>query len=187
MRVFNSEGLGPMGFGLPAAIGGCIASGKRRTICVDGDGGFVMNVQELETLRRLHLPVKIFVLNNRGYASIRSTQNRYFDGRLVASSEDSGLTLPGVRRMADAFGIRTLEIDDPSHVRARIEQALAGDDPVLVEVQVPVTQETRPRLMSRQRADGSFVSKPLEDLYPFLDRAEFHANMLIPTLEEPAD
>jgi acetolactate synthase I/II/III large subunit len=187
MRIFNSEGLGPMGFGLPAAIGGCIASGHRRTVCVDGDGGFVMNVQELETLRRLGLPVKIFVLNNAGYASIRSTQQRYFDGRLVASGEQSGLTLPDVKRVASAFGVRTLAIQEPHEVRAGVAEALSGNDPVIVEVLVPVTQETRPRLMSRQRADGSFVSKPLEDLYPFLDREEFLANMLIPVAPEAVD
>lgn len=187
MRVFNSEGLGPMGFGISAAIGGCIASGGRRTLCVDGDGGFVMNIQELETLRRLHLPVKIFVLDNKGYASIRSTQNRYFGGNLVASGESSGLTLPNVTRVAQAFGLRTVQISDASHVHERVAQALSGDDPVIVEVTVPPTQETRPRLMSRQRADGSFVSKPLEDLYPFLDREEFRRNMLIPVLDDGDD
>lgn len=187
VRVFNSEGLGPMGFGLPAAIGGCLASGRRRTLSVDGDGGFVMNIQELETLRRLALPVKIFVLNNEGYASIRSTQNRYFDGRLVASGPSSGLTLPNVMRVAEAYGLRTLRIENHSQVRARVAEALAGDDPVIVEVLVPATQETKPRLLSRQLRSGGFVTKPMEDLYPFLPRDEFLENMLIAPLEEPSD
>lgn len=187
MRVFNSEGLGPMGFGISAAIGGCIASGGKRTLCVDGDGGFVMNIQELETLRRLGLPVKIFVLDNKGYASIRSTQNRYFDGNLVASDAESGLTLPSVARVANAFGLRTLKIEQTAQLRAGVAEALAGNDPVVVEVSVPMTQETRPRLMSRQKADGSFQSTPLEDLYPFLDREEFRRNMLIAILDESQD
>jgi acetolactate synthase-1/2/3 large subunit len=184
MRVFNSEGLGPMGFGLSAAIGGCIASGGRRTVCIDGDGGFVMNIQELETLRRLELPVKIFVLDNQGYGSIRSTQQRYFGGRLVASDPSSGLTVPPLAKVAASFGIRSFTIDSHDGIREQVASALDGAGPVLVEVKVPITQETRPRLMSSQRADGSFVSKPLEDLYPFLDRDEFRANMLVPPLPE---
>ena len=96
LRIFNSEGLGSMGFGIPAAIGGCIASGKKRTICIDGDGGFVMNIQELEIVQRLGLPIKFFVLNNGGYVSIQNTQKNYFNGNYVASSASSGLTLPDI-------------------------------------------------------------------------------------------
>ena len=93
MRIFNSEGLGSMGFGVPAAIGGCVASNRARTVCIDGDGGFIMNVQELETVRRLNLPIKYFVLNNGGYVSIRNSQDKHFE-KHVASSEESGVTLP---------------------------------------------------------------------------------------------
>src|SRR5208337_4867887 len=99
-RIFNTEGLGPMGFGIPAAIGGCLAGARRRTVSIDGDGGFVMNIQELEVVRRLNLPIKFFVLNNNGYGSIRQTQNAYFKGRLVASDPSSGLTLPDFVRVA---------------------------------------------------------------------------------------
>jgi acetolactate synthase-1/2/3 large subunit len=184
VRVFNSQGLGPMGFGLPATIGGCLAMGRRRTLSVDGDGGFIMNVQELETLRRLGLPVKIFVLCNDGYASIRASQTRYFEGRFVASDSSSGLTLPSMGKLATAFGLRTLSIEQPAQVRERVAEALEGNDPVIVEVKVPATQETRPRLVSRMREDGSMRSLPLEDLYPFLDRDEFRANMIVPPIDD---
>ena len=110
LRILNSQGLGPMGFALSAAIGACLASGRRHTVCIEGDGGLQMNSQELETVRRLDLPVKLFVLDNQGYASIRSTQRSYFEGRLVASSVDSGLTLPNTLKLAAAYGLPATEI-----------------------------------------------------------------------------
>ena len=113
-RMFNTEGLGPMGFGIAAAIGGCIASGGKETICIDGDGGFVMNIQELETVRRLNLPIKFFVLNNNGYVSIRITQNTHFSGNLVASGDTSGLTLPSLQKNAYTYNIPYYKITDNS-------------------------------------------------------------------------
>jgi acetolactate synthase-1/2/3 large subunit len=105
-----------MGFGIPAAIGGCVASGNKRTICIDGDGGFVMNVQELEVVHRLNLPIKFFVLNNGGYVSIQNTQKTFFNGNFVASSVSSGLTLPCVSSIAKAFGIPSVRINNHTHI-----------------------------------------------------------------------
>jgi acetolactate synthase-1/2/3 large subunit len=184
VRVFNCPGLGAMGFGTPASIGGCLASGRKRTVCIDGDGGFQLNSQELETIKRLNLPIKIFVLNNQGYASIRATQRSYFEGRLVASSPSSGLTLPDTLKIAAAYGLSTVQIQDHSHIRERVRQVLEQDGPVVCEVMISPHQVTAPRLSSMQREDGTIVSKPLEDLWPFLNREEFQANMLIPTLDE---
>ncbi len=107
LRIFNSQGLGSMGFGIPAAIGGCLASGKKRTVCIEGDGGFIMNIQELETVKRLNLPIKFFVLNNDGYVSIQTTQKNYFARAFVGSSTASGLTLPDIKWVAKSFGIAT--------------------------------------------------------------------------------
>jgi len=184
MRIFNSQGLGAMGFGIPASIGGCVASGRRRTVCIDGDGGFQLNIQELETVRRLNLPIKFFVLNNEGYASIRATQRNYFDGRYVGSSPSSGLTLPDTLKIASAYGLPTVQIENHRHIRERVRQVLEKDGPVVCDVKISPNQVTAPRLSSMQRADGSMVSKPLEDLWPFLDRKEFLSNMIIPILEE---
>ena len=179
MRIFNSEGLGPMGFGIPASIGGCIASGKRRTICIDGDGGFQLNIQELETVKRLNLPIKFFVLNNQGYASIRATQRNYFGGHFVASTGSSGLTLPEIMKIAGAYGIPAVRMQDNTKVRETVRNVLETDGPVVCEVMSSPDQSTEPRVSSKQLPDGSMVSAPLEDLWPFLDREEFKRNMVI--------
>ena len=182
-RIFHTRGLGAMGFALPASIGACLAAGRRRTICVDGDGGFQMNIQELETIRRLKLPIKFFVLNNDGYASIRTSQENYFH-QLVAADSTSGLTLPDVLKVAQAYGLTTARIEKSGNLRDEIGAVLKMEGPVVCEVMVPAEEQRAPRLSSAQRADGSMVSKPLEDLWPFLDREEFRSNMLIPTLDE---
>jgi acetolactate synthase-1/2/3 large subunit len=184
LRVFNSEGLGPMGFGIPAAIGGCVASGRRRTICIDGDGGFAMNIQELETVRRLDLPIKFFVLNNGGYVSIQTTQKNYFGGNYVASTSASGLTLPDVVAVSKAFGIPVDRIADHTRIREQVREILRKEGPVVCEVMVSPDQVTAPRVSSHQREDGSMESMPMEDLWPFLDRAEFRSNMSIVPVQE---
>jgi acetolactate synthase-1/2/3 large subunit len=184
MRIFNTEGLGSMGFGVPASIGGCIASNGKRTVCIDGDGGFHMNSQELETIRRLNLPIKLFVLNNNGYGSIRATQRSYFQGRYVGIDPQSGLTLPNVSKLGEAYGIKTRQLLDHTDLKLKVREILDAEGPVLVEVMVSPDQPTMPKLSSMQRPDGSMVSKPLEDLWPFLPREEFESNMIIPPLKE---
>jgi acetolactate synthase-1/2/3 large subunit len=186
-RVFNSEGLGPMGFGIPAAIGGCIASGGRKTVCIDGDGGFVMNIQELEVVRRLNLPIKFFILDNNGYGSIRQSQNVYFKGRLVASEPSSGLTLPDMTKVAASYGIESCVIANHGELEAGVREILAHDRPVICVVKVTPAQVTAPRVASGQRADGSMYSKPMEDMAPELSREEFLENMIVaPLVEEGA-
>jgi acetolactate synthase-1/2/3 large subunit len=177
LRIFNSQGLGPMGFGIPAAIGGCIASGKRRTVCIDGDGGFAMNIQELETVKRLNLPIKFFVLNNGGYASIQTTQKNYFGGRYVASTSSSGLTLPDIMTLSTAFGIPAATIASHARIRQRVREILETEGPFVCDLIVSPEQATAPRVSSRQCKDGSIISTPMEDLWPFLDRQEFKRNM----------
>jgi acetolactate synthase I/II/III large subunit len=184
MRIFNTEGLGSMGFGVPAAIGGCIASGGKRTVCIDGDGGFHMNSQELEVVKRLKLPIKYFILNNDGYGSIRTTQRNYFQGRYVASNPESGLTLPDIRKIGEAYGIRTFQLRNHADLRKKVREILDADGPAVTEVMVSPDQYTAPKLSSYAKQDGTMVSRPLEDLWPFLDRKEFEANMIIPSLTE---
>lgn len=179
LRIFNSEGLGSMGFGVPAAIGGCLASGRKRTICIEGDGGFIMNIQELETVKRLHLPIKFFVLNNGGYVSIQTTQRNYFNGHYVGSSATSGLTLPDIKAVAKSFRIATAKLTNHNGIREKIRQILQIKGPVVCEVMVSPDQVTAPRIASKQQEDGSMASLPMEDLWPFLDRTEFQSNMLI--------
>jgi acetolactate synthase I/II/III large subunit len=183
-RLFSTGGLGAMGFGLPASIGGCLASGRKRTISVDGDGGFQLNIQELETVVRLDLPIKFFVINNDGYASIRASQNNHFHGNLVGSDASSGLTLPDLMKIGAAYGIATERITENAGLKAGIRAALDRPGPVLCEVVVAPDQAIGPRVSSALRPDGTIVSRPLEDLWPFLDRDELRANMLIPTIDE---
>ena len=182
-RVLVTTALGAMGYGLPASIGACLASGRKRTILVDGDGGLQLNIQELETVSRLQLPIKIFILSNEGYASIRTSQFRYF-GRLTGADNSSGVTLPDLKKIAAAYGLPFRQIKEQSSLNERIRDVLNTPGPVVCEVMTPPDQPRAPSLSSMQRPDGSMVSKPLEDLAPFLDRQEFLSNMIIPPVEE---
>jgi acetolactate synthase-1/2/3 large subunit len=182
-RAVPTGGLGAMGYGLPAAVGGCLGADRKRTISVDGDGGFVMNIQELEVAKRLDLPIKFFVLNNNGYASIRASQSGYFK-QTIGCDPGTGLTLPDIRKIVAAFGVKTLRIEDQSGLRRIIRETLDSEGPVVCEVMVQPDQAIGPRASTRIRSDGSMVSTPLEDLFPFLDREELRANMAIPLIED---
>ena len=178
IRIFNSEGLGSMGFGVPAAIGGCIASNKRRTVCIDGDGGFVMNVQELETVRRLNLPIKYFILNNGGYVSIRNSQSKHFD-KEAASGEDSGVTLPDIEKISNSYNLRYHRLDNHENIVENVKEILNLPGPSICEVMMLHTHESLPRNSTYKKEDGTFVSLPMEDLLPLLPRDEFEKNMSI--------
>lgn len=182
-RIFLTTALGAMGNGVPGVIGACLAHGRRRTITVDGDGGLQLNIQELETIRRLDLPIKLFVLNNDGYASIRTSQSRYF-GRLAGADDSSGVTLPPLDGVAKAYGLPYARIDHDGGLTERVRALLDAPGPCVIEVRTPREEPRAPSLSSMRKPDGSMVSKPLEDLWPFLPRDEFLANMIIPPLPE---
>ena len=183
-RLYHTTALGAMGYGLPAAIGACLGSDRRETVLIDGDGGIQLNIQELATVRRLQLPLKIFILNNDGYSSIRTSQERWF-GRQTGSDPRSGLTLPDIGSVAEAYGVQTVRIGDQHDLRAKLERVLGLSGPVVCDVVSRPDEARVPSLSSAQRADGSLYSKPLEDLWPFLPREEFYENMIIKPLEEP--
>ena len=142
-----------------------------------------MNIQELEVVRRLQLPIKYFVLNNNGYASIRASQSGYFK-QTIGCDPVSGLTLPDIGALAEAFGLPVLRVSEQSTLQDVINQALAMPGPVVCEVMVEPDQAIGPRITSRIGQNGQMVSSPLEDLFPFLDRDELKANMLIPLVGE---
>jgi len=183
-RVLNSPGIGAMGFGIPQTSGACIASGGKRTVNVNGDGGFQMNIQELETVHRLGLPIKYFILNNQGYASMRVTHRNYFQGRLVASDASSGLTLPNVRKIADAYGISNNRISFNGEIGDKIKEAFETKGPFITEVMIDPEEVTAPKVKSFIGEDGKMVSKPQEDMAPFLDRKEFLKNMIVSPLPD---
>ena len=183
-RIYHTAGLGSMGNALPGSIGVCIAGGRRRTVCVDGDGGFQFNIQELETVARLNLPIKYFVLNNDGYASIRASQANFFGSAQIGCDSRTGLTVPDLCKVGASYGLATARITSQANLREEVRRVLETPGPVVCDVQVIPDEVRGPRLSSMQKPDGSMVSKPLEDLWPFLDRAEFLANMIVPPLEE---
>jgi len=183
-RVVNSPTLGAMGTGLPGTIGTCLASGRRRTICVNGDGGFQLNIQDLQTVRRLNLPIKYFILCNGNYASIIVSQKTHFEGRLVGSDESSNLTLPDICRVAEAYGIYSCVIRNHENIREKVSEILESPGPIVCAVNVSAEQVTAPRATSMIRPDGSIVSLPMEDMAPRLSREEFKEQMLIPILED---
>ncbi len=183
-RIFHNKGTGAMGFCQPAAIGACLAAGRRPTVCIDGDGGWQRNIQELETVKRLALPIHFFVMNNGGYASIRAGQRGYF-GRLTGADATSGLSLPEITKVAAAYGLRTARIASPGDLADQIRQVLRLPGPVVCDVAVLPDEARAPRVSSQQRPDGSMVSLPLEDMWPFLERGEFRANMIVEPVADP--
>lgn len=183
-RVFCTKGLASMGYGFPSAIGACLAGGGRKTVGVNGDGGFAMNIQELETLRRLGLPIKMFVLSNRGYGAIRATQTNLFGGHLVACTEESDLSLPHVADIAKAYGLKTIVINNNSELDEKVKEALSYNGPVIVEVMTPIELTAMPKQVSYKRRDGQMESLPLEYMNPPLSKEELAENMLIPLFEK---
>lgn len=177
-RILNTPGLGSMGFGLPASIGACAASGKN-VVSIIGDGGMQHNIQELQTLKTQGLPIKIFVLNNGGYGSIYNMQKTRFDGNFVACNADSGLVLPDICRLSEAYGLKNVRIENPRELKAKVLEVLGMEGPVICDVLVDTGIPTAPRLSSEVLPDGRIVSKPMEDLWPFLARAEFDEIMSV--------
>lgn len=182
-RVFCTKGLASMGFGVPATIGACLAGNRKRTVCVNGDGGFQMNIQELETIHRLNLPIKIFVLSNQGYAQIHTTQKNIFKGHYVACDEESHLTLSPVSAVAEAYRLKTVQIYSNQELAGKVQEVLDYDGPVICEVMVPIDLSAFPKQVSYKRSDGQMESLPLEYMNPPLDQEEFEQNMLIPLFE----
>ena len=176
-RLFTNSGCASMGYDLPAAVGAAHAAGGRRIICLAGDGSIMMNLQELQTIVGKALPVKVFVLNNDGYHSIRQTQQNYFADNIVGCGPDSGLTFPDFARLAGGFALASSRIADHASLADGIRAALAGDAPHLCEVMLDKAQQFAPKLASRRLEDGTMVSPSLEDMAPFLPREELAAAM----------
>ena len=185
MRMFANAACASMGYGLPAAIGAALAGGGREVLCLTGDGSLQMNIQELQTVRNLRLPIKLFVYNNRGYLSIKLTQRAFFGGAFVGSEEGSGVILPDLEKLAGAYGLPFRRLRNNREAEELLPEILAADGPVAVEVMTDPFEELGPKAASRKLADGTMVSAPLEDLAPFLPREEFLDDMLIPPVEGP--
>ena len=181
-RLFTSSGHASMGFGLPGAIGACFANDKKKTICISGDGSLQMNIQEFQTLVHYDLPILLFVLNNKGYLTIKLMQQNHF-GRYIGSDPESGYSCPDIIKVATAYGIKAERVRNHDELHSRIDQILAEPGPFVCEIIMPEDQPLIPRVSSLKKPDGTIISKPLEDLFPFLDRKEFSENMCIDPVE----
>lgn len=185
-RFANNSAVASMGYGLPAAIGTCIAGERAETICLEGDGSIMMNLQELQTIITNKLPIKIFLINNSGYHSIRITQSNLFSEHCkVGIGEESGdLSFPAFRKIADAFGFPYYEAHSNASMKKAVDKVLALDGPVFCEIYTDTEQRWEPKSSTKRLEDGTLVSPPLEDLAPFLPRQELKEIMFIPLLEE---
>lgn len=176
-RAFLTKGLAAMGYDIPACVGTCIASGGRRTVCVTGDGSAAMNMQELEVIKRRNLPVKLFVADNKGYSMIYGSQNGNFKGNLTGCTIESGLTLPDMKKIAEAFGIKGMHIENEENLQQQVAEVLNYDGPVVCTVNVDITQKIVPKQANYMKEDGQMASRPLEDMAPLLTREELDGAM----------
>ena len=185
-RFANNSAIASMGYGLPAAIGTCIGGNRRETICLEGDGSIMMNLQELQTILTNKLPIKIFLINNSGYHSIRITQSNLFgEHSKIGIGEESGdLSFPDFKKLSEAFGYPYYSARSNKEMKEVVDQVLSLDGPVFCEIFTDTEQRWEPKSSTKRLEDGTLVSPPLEDLAPFLPREELKEIMFIPLMED---
>jgi acetolactate synthase-1/2/3 large subunit len=183
-RYITSGAQADMGFTLPASIGVCIAKNNKEVIGITGDGSFQMNIQELQTIVHHQLPIKLIIWNNNGYLSIRATQKKFFSGREIGTDKASGVSFPSTEKIANAYGINFIQVSKIKSLESALANMMSMKGPFILEVMCPHNQEIIPTVSSIKKEDGRMVSKPLEDMYPFLDRAEFKENMIIKPVQD---
>ena len=185
-RMANNSAIASMGYGLPAAIGTCIGGGRRTTICLEGDGSIMMNLQELQTIITNQLPIKIFLINNEGYHSIRITQTNLFKEhcKVGIGPESQDLSFPKFEKIAKAFGYKYLSAHNNKEMRKVVEEALKTEGAIFCEMFTDTSQVWEPKSSTKRLADGTLVSPPLEDLAPFLPREELKKIMVVPLIDE---
>ncbi len=185
-RMANNSAVAGMGYGLPAAIGTCIGGGRRMTVCLEGDGSIMMNLQELQTVLTNKLPIKIFLINNNGYHSIRLTQTNLFGHhtKIGIGTESGDLSFPEFKKIAAAFGYPYFSASSNAQMKEVVDQVLAVDGPVFCEIFTDTQQVWEPKSSTKRLEDGTLVSPPLEDLAPFLPREELEKQMFIPLMPE---
>jgi acetolactate synthase-1/2/3 large subunit len=176
-RMFSNSGSASMGYDLPAAIGAAYAAPERRIICLAGDGSIMMNLQELQSIIAQGLNIKIFLLNNAGYSSIRQTQTAYFSDNMFGCDAPSGVSFPNFQALSAAFGFSPRRVTGHAELAAAIAATLSAPGPQFCEIMLDPSANFAPKLSSRKLDDGSMVSSPLHDMAPFLSREELAENM----------
>ena len=184
-RMANNSAIASMGYGLPAAIGTCIGGGRKQTICLEGDGSIMMNLQELQTVLTNKLPIKIFLINNNGYHSIRITQNNLFSGhpKVGIGPESGDLSFPSFELIAKAFGYPYYSAHSNAEMKDVVNKVLDQDGPAFCEIFTDTKQVWEPKSSAKKLEDGTLISPPLEDLAPFLPREELERQMFIPLVD----
>lgn len=185
-RMANNSAIASMGYGLPAAIGTCIGGGRKETICLEGDGSIMMNLQELQTVLTNNLPIKIFLINNNGYHSIRITQTNLFGDhtKIGIGPESSDLSFPSFEKIAKAFGYPYYSAHSNREMKDVVDKVLKESGPVFCEIFTDTSQVWEPKSSTKRLEDGTLVSPPLEDLAPFLPREELEKIMIVPMVDE---
>lgn len=179
MRFFENDGCASMGYGLPAAIGACIALGNKEVYCLEGDGSLQMNIQELQTLITYNLPVKIILINNEGYHSIRQSQKSFFSNFVGIGPQSNDLTFPDMKKISEAYNIPFIRINNNEEIEKGTEYLINHKGFIICEVMCDKEQFFEPKLASKKLDDGSFISPDLSDMYPFLPREEYEERMKI--------
>ena len=176
-RFVTSMGIGSMGWCLPSAISCCIASGKQRTLLLEGDGSLQHNIQELALIRKYQLPLKLFILSNNGYASIYTMQMNNFRSEFAGCNSDSGLAIPSVEKTAQLYDLPYYRIETNEQIDAVLSEIMSNDEPCLCELCASIRFDEIPKSMTIANPDGTFTSSKLENLYPFVPAEEQAENM----------
>ena len=177
-KLYTNSGHAPMGWGLPAAIGACYASKKQRIICLVGEGGLQMNIQELATVMHNKLPIKLFIYNNGGYLTIKQTQQLGFNNRIMGSNSKSGISFPNYKKMAQSYKMKYIKIKNNKNLKSKINKVLLGNKPIICELMMDHDQEQMPKAINKRISSGKSVPTKYEDMYPFLPSDEIQKNML---------
>ncbi len=176
-RFLTTGGLSSMGYWV-ACMGGCLANNRKRTVVITGDGSLQMNIQELATIKHNNLPIKVFIFNNNGYLLIRHTQKNFMEGRLLGEGPETGVWCPDSLKIAKAYGIKGVRIDNVTEVCSKIKEVMEHEGPVICDVMTPEWQLIIPRISSEKMPDGTLVARPYEDMYPYLSKEELRKNMV---------
>lgn len=179
-RLITSQGLGEMGFGLPGAIGASFARNRGEVLCLNCDGGIMMNLQELQTIVHHNLPIKIVIFNNDGYLMIKHTQKAVLQGRYAGTDVSSGVSCPDFAKLAGAFNLPSFQVRSWEDFDREIPKFQALTGPAICEVFMHPEQFFHPKLGLSVQSDGTLISPPLEDLSPFLPRDTIAENLRVP-------
>ncbi len=177
-KLFTNSGHAPMGWGLPAAIGACYASQKKRIICITGEGGLQMNIQEFATVMHNKLPIKTFIYNNGGYLTIKQTQQLGFQSRIMGSNKKTGLSFPSYKKIAESHNIKYYKIKNNINLRKNLKKILSNNKPAICELIIDHNQEQMPKAINKRMPDGKSIPTKYEDMFPFLSSKELKENML---------